>query len=179
MGDPNPNSNISHLPMTSLTHPMYQHFKLAQKIHTGEQIVRPEAHIIGSSNIETSNRPYRRHQPQFSYSKSVFTYPKQFCLHTIEYYSILKESYSQFILIITCILNHFKLFWATWSWPVNTSNRCKSNLLFLFVFISIRFELIRFPRNVLKVESFHDRGYILKVANINTSFHEIVKSHKG
>ena len=62
--------------MIGLTHPIHQHFKLAQEIHIGERIVRPEAHIVGSSNIETSTMPYRRHQPQFSYSESILTYPK-------------------------------------------------------------------------------------------------------
>ena len=131
MGDPDPYSNIFHSPMMGTIHSIHQHFKLAQEIHTDERTVRPEAHTIGSSNIETSNRPYKRHQPQLNYSKSVLTYPKQFCLHTIEYYSIPQESHTQSILTITCILNHFKLIWARWSWPVNTSNRCKSNLLFL------------------------------------------------
>ena len=112
MGDPDPNTNISHSPMMGLTHPIHQYFKLAQEIHTDERIVRPEAHTIGSSNIETSYRPYKRHQPQLSYSKSVLTYPKQFCLHTIEYYSIPQESHTQSILTITCILNHFKPLWA-------------------------------------------------------------------
>ena len=65
MGDSDPNTNISHSPMMGLTHPIYQHFKLAQEIHTGEWIVRPKAHTIGSSNIETSIKPYWRHQPQF------------------------------------------------------------------------------------------------------------------
>ena len=92
-----------------MTHPINQHFKLAQEIHTDEQTVRPEAHTIESSNIETSFRPYKRHQPQFSYSESVLKYPKQFCLHTIEYHSIPQESYTQSILTITCILNDFKL----------------------------------------------------------------------
>ena len=78
MDDPDPNINISHSPMMGLTHPIHQIFKFAQEIHTGEQIVRPEAHIIGSSNIEISNRPYRRHQPQLSYSKSVLTPNKLF-----------------------------------------------------------------------------------------------------
>ena len=96
--------------MMGLTHPIHQHFRLAQEIHTGERIVRPEAHTIGSLNIETSNRPYRRHQPQLSYSISVLTYPKQFCLHIIEYYSIPQESHTQSILTITCILNHFSSF---------------------------------------------------------------------
>ena len=44
MGDPDPHSNISHSLMMGLTHPIHQHFKLAQEIHTGEWIVRPEAH---------------------------------------------------------------------------------------------------------------------------------------
>ena len=107
MDDPKP--NISHSPIMDLTHPIHQHFNIAQEIHTGERTVRPEAHTKWSLNIETSNRPYRRHQSQLSYSKSVLTYPKQFCLHTIEYCSIPQESHTQFILIITCILNHFKL----------------------------------------------------------------------
>ena len=93
--------------MMGMTHPIYQHFKLVQEIHTGERTVRPEAHIIGSSNIETS--PYRRHQPQYDYSESVLTYPKQFYLHVIKYYSIPQESHTQSILIITYILNNFKL----------------------------------------------------------------------
>ena len=76
MGDLDLNTNISHSPMMGLTHPTYQYFKLAQEIHTGERTVRPKAHTIGSSNIETSNRPYKRHQPQFSYFESVLTYPK-------------------------------------------------------------------------------------------------------
>ena len=78
--------------MIGLTHSTHQHFELAQEIHTDERTVQSEAHTIGSSNIETSNRPYRRHQPQYSYFKSVLTYPKQFCLHTIEYYSIISYS---------------------------------------------------------------------------------------
>ena len=98
--------------MMSLTHPINQHFKLAQEINTGEQTMRPESHIIGSSNIETQIRPYRRHQPQNSYSESVLTYPKQFCLHTIEYYPIPQESHTQSILTIISILNHFKLLLA-------------------------------------------------------------------
>ena len=125
------NTNISHSSMMGLTHPIHQYFKLTQEIHTGERTVWPEAHTVGSSYIETSNRPYKRHQSQLNYSKSELTFPKQFCLYTIEYYSIPRESHTQSILIITCILNHFKLIWARWSWPVNTSNRCKSNLLFL------------------------------------------------
>ena len=64
MGDPDPKTNIFHSLMMGLTHPIYQHFKFAQKNHTSEQTVRPEAHTVGTSNIETSNRPYRRHQPQ-------------------------------------------------------------------------------------------------------------------
>ena len=95
--------------MMGLTHPIFQHFKLVQEIHTGEWTVRPEAHTVGSSYIETSNRSYKRHQPQLSYSESVLTYPKQFCFHAIEYYSIPQESHTQFIFTITCILNHFKL----------------------------------------------------------------------
>ena len=94
--------------MMGLTHPIHHHFKLAQEIHTGERTVQPEAHTIGISNIETLNRPYKS-QPQLSYSISVLTYPKQFCLHTIEYYSIPQQSLTQSILTITCILNHFKL----------------------------------------------------------------------
>ena len=90
-----PNTNISNSPMMGLTHLIHQHFKLAQEIHTSERTVRPEAHTVGSSYIETSNRPYKRHQPPLSYSKSVLTYPKQFYLHIIEYYSIsLRISYS-------------------------------------------------------------------------------------
>ena len=117
MGDPDPNTNISHSPMMGLTHLIYQHFKLAQEIHTSERTVWLEVHNVRSSYIKISNRPYKRHQPQLSYSKSVLIYPKQFCLHTIEYYSIPQESHTQSILTITCILNHFKLLWARWSWP--------------------------------------------------------------
>ena len=131
MGDLDPHSNFSHSPMMGLTHPIHQHFKLAQKIHTSEHTLRPEAHIIGSSNIETSITSYRRHQPQFNYSESVITYLKQFCLHIIEYYSIPQESHTQSIFTITSILNHFKLLQARWSRPVNSRNSCKSNLLFL------------------------------------------------
>ena len=80
-----PYSNIFHSPVMGMTHPINQHFKLAQEIHTDEHIVWLEAHTVGSSYIETSNRPHKRHQPQLSYSKSALTYPKQFCLHTIEY----------------------------------------------------------------------------------------------
>ena len=76
MGDPYLKTNISHSIMMGLTHSTYQHFKIAQKIHTSKWTVRPEAHTIGSSNIKTSNRPYKRHQPQLSYSESVLTYPK-------------------------------------------------------------------------------------------------------
>ena len=126
------NTNISHSPMMGLTHPIHQHFELAQKIHTSERTVRPEAHIIGSSNIETSIRPYKRHQPQFSYSESVLTYPNQFCLHTIKYYSIPQKFHTQSILTITSILNYFKLLRARWSWPVNTSNKCKPKLALSF-----------------------------------------------
>ena len=111
MGDPDPNTNISYSPMMGQTYPIHQTFQTCtQKIHIGERTVRPEAHIIGSSNIETLNRSYKIHQSQFSYSESVLTYPKQFCLYTIEYYSIPQESHTQYILTITCILNHFILF---------------------------------------------------------------------
>ena len=51
MGDPDPNTNISHSPMMGLTHPIHQYFKLAQEIPTDERIMRLEAHTIGSSNI--------------------------------------------------------------------------------------------------------------------------------
>ena len=98
--------------MIGLTHLINQYFKLTQEIHIGERTMRLKAHIIGSSNIETQIRPYRRHQPQNSYSESVLTYPKQFCLHTIEYYSIPQEFHTQSILTITSILNNFKLFRA-------------------------------------------------------------------
>ena len=144
MSDPYPYSNISHSPMMGLTHPINQHFKLVQKIHTSEQTVQLEAHIVWSSNIETQIKPYKRHQPQNSYSKSVLTYPKQFCLHTIEYYWIPQESHTQFILTITSILNHFKLLRARWSQPVNTSNRCKPKLALSFILKSIRSVLICF-----------------------------------
>ena len=62
IGNLDPNTNISHSLMMNLTHPIHQHFRLAQKIHTNEWIVRPEAHTIGAP-IETSNKPYKRHQP--------------------------------------------------------------------------------------------------------------------
>ena len=108
------NTNISHSPMMSMTHLINRYFKLAQEIHIDERIVRPEAHNKWSTNIETPLRPCRRHQPQNSYSKSVLTYPKQFCLHTIEYYPIPQESHTQSILTIISILNHFKLLLARW-----------------------------------------------------------------
>ena len=132
MSDPYPYSNISHSPMMGLTHPINQHFKLVQKIHTSEQTVQPETHIVWSSNIKTQIRPYKRHQPQNSYSKSVLTYPKQFCLHTIEYYSISQESHIQSILTITCILNHLK---SSFEWDdpnkwIQATN-ANQNLLFL------------------------------------------------
>ena len=44
MGGPKP--NIFHSPMTGLTHPIHQHFKLAQEIYIGERTVRLEAHTI-------------------------------------------------------------------------------------------------------------------------------------
>ena len=74
--------------------------------------MQPEALTVHSFNKETSNRSYKRHQSQFSYSESVLTYPKQFYLHIIEYNSIPQESHIQSILTITCILNHFKLIQA-------------------------------------------------------------------
>ena len=133
IGDPWPNSNISHSPVMGLTHPINQHFKLAQKIYTSEQTVRPKAHIVGSSNIETQIRLYRRHQPQNSYSQSVLTYPKQFCLHTIEYHSIPQEFHTQSIFTITSILNHFKLLQVRWSRLVNTSNGWKPKFALFFL----------------------------------------------
>ena len=148
MGDPDPYSNISHSPIMGLTHPTYPYFKLTQEIHTSKWTVRPEAHTIGSSNIETQIRLYWRHQVQKSYSESVLTYPKKFYLHTIEYYSIPQESHTQSIFTSTSILNHFKLLWARWSRLVNTSNRCKSKLALSFALISIRFELTHFSKNV-------------------------------
>ena len=81
MGDPNPNTNISHSPMMGLTHPIHQYFKLAQEIHIGERIVRPETHTKGISNIETQFRSYNIHQPQNSYPKKC-TYISQAFLVT-------------------------------------------------------------------------------------------------
>ena len=48
MGDPDPHSNISHSPIMGLSHLIYQYFKLAQEIHTGEQTVQPKAYIVGA-----------------------------------------------------------------------------------------------------------------------------------
>ena len=141
------NTNIFHSPIMGLTHSIIQHFKFVQDIHTDERALRPEGHIIGSFNIKTQIRLYRKHQPQNSYSKSVFTYPEQFCLHTIEYNSIPQKSHIQSILTITSILNHFKLLRARWSRSVNTSNRCKPKLALSFIIISIRSLLICFPRS--------------------------------
>ena len=144
MGDPIPNFQY-----LSLSH---NGLDLSNKL-TFQNCVRDSYWWTNCTTWITHHRelqyrnPNRKHQPQNSFSESVLTYPKQFCLHTIEYYSISHESHTQSILTITCILNHFKLLRARWSRPVNTSNKCKSKLALPFTLISIRSILIHFPRS--------------------------------
>ena len=81
--------------MIGLTHLINQYFNLALEIYTDERIVQPDAHTKGSFNIETQLKPYRKHQPQNSYSEK-FTYIPQAFLVTYNWvlFNPLKISYS-------------------------------------------------------------------------------------